>query len=242
MGLFRRASPAARILVITSCTGEKLVGGEGLLVEDFDDAERLRKREKQLSRSLRPAGDMYTGQQHVRAMRGVRDLRSVLGTKAVDVVIVSAGYGLIVEERPIAPYNITFSGMAPSAIRARGRRLGVPAALRGRLPEHEVVFCLLGSSYLPAVEPPLPRLPGQQIVYFAKPGERLLATAPGVLVPAGKAEATLYGAGLVALKGRMLELLGVAVKRDGRKLLEAIRADDTAASVVAALMSVRAPR
>jgi len=77
-------------------------------------------------------------------------------------------------------------------------------------------------------------------VYFAKPSERLLSAAPGVLVPAGKAEATLYGAGLVALKGRMLELLGLAVRRDGPKVLEAIRADHTSVSVKAALVSVRA--
>lgn len=38
-------------------------------------------------------------------MRGVGALRRALGDDQVDVVIVSAGYGLIAEHRRIAPYD-----------------------------------------------------------------------------------------------------------------------------------------
>lgn len=54
-------------------------------------------------------------------------------------------------------------------------------------------------------------------------------------MPAGKQEAGRYGAGLVALKGRMLELLGTAVAADGPGLLEAVRTDATPATVLPAL-------
>jgi hypothetical protein len=81
-----------RLLVVTSCTFDKAVKTtEQLTVEDFDDPERLRLREAELGRFLRPAGTMYTGGQHMEAMRGVAALRTELGTGSVKVAIVSAG-------------------------------------------------------------------------------------------------------------------------------------------------------
>lgn len=225
-----------RVLVLTSCTGEKASRSDkALRVEDFDDPARLRAGEERLTRLLRPAAVMYTGQQHVRAMRGVQAMRGVLGPQGVDVAIVSAGYGLIQEGRMIAPYDVTFTGMSSRAIRERGARLGLPRAVRTELRGYELVFSLLGSAYLTAITPPLPAEPGQRIVYFAKPGEAALVAAGEVLVPAGKHEAGRYGAGLVALKGRMLELLGTAVAADGPGLLEAVRNDATPATVLRTL-------
>jgi len=45
----------------------------------------------------------------------------------------------------------------------------------------------------------------------------------------------MYGAGLVALKGRMLELLGAAVAAGGPGLLEAVRTDCTPDTVLRTL-------
>jgi len=224
-----------RVLILTSCTGQKAVASSaGLRTADFDDPARLAAREAELGALLRPAGAMYTGQQHLRAMRGVEAMRTVLGAGAVNVAIISAGYGVVDETRSIAPYNVTFSGMSTNAIRTRGARLGVPAATRALLPGHDVVFLLLGSDYLTALDPPLTASGGQRLVYLAKPGESRV-TPDSVVVPAGKAEAGRYGAGLVALKGRMLELIGAAVGRDGARVLEKIKADPTSATVVALL-------
>ena len=96
------------------------------------------------------------------------------------------------------------------------------------------MFLLLGGDYLTALEPPLVAGDTQRLVYLARPGERRV-TPDSVVVPAGKAEAIRYGAGLVALKGRMLELIGAAVARAGMRALEQIRADSTSATVVALL-------
>ncbi len=225
-----------RVLVLTSCTGEKAsCSPSALRVDDFDDGARLPDREAQLATLHRPAAAMYTGQQHVRAMRGVRTLRSVLGLKDVDVAIVSAGYGLLEENRMIAPYDVTFSGLSPRTIRERGAQLGLPDAVRRLLPRYELVFSLLGSAYLTAVDPPLPIEAGRRVIYFAKPGEKRVAAPGGVLVPAGKPEAQRYGAGLVALKGRMLELVAAAVAKEGPGLLTAMQNDSTPATVLRAL-------
>lgn len=224
-----------RVLVITSCTGQKAVTTrDALRMEDFDDHARLAAREVELGPFQRPAGTMYTGQQHVRAMRGVRALRRAAGVGAVDVAIVSAGYGVVDEQRSIAPYDVTFTGMSAAAIGRRGARLGVPIAARALLPGHDVVFLLLGSDYLTALAPPLTASADQRLVYLAKPDERRV-TRESVVVPAGKTEAGRYGAGLVALKGRMLELIGAAVLRDGAPVLERIKADEKPATVIALL-------
>lgn len=224
-----------RVLVLTSCTGQKAVETDAALSqEDFEDPARLAAAEDRLRPFMRPAGAMYTGQQHVRAMRGVQAMRTALGARAVEVAILSAGYGVVAESRSIAPYDVTFSGKSTTAIRTRGARLGVPAAARSLLHERDVVFLLLGSDYLSALDPPLPRWEGQRLVYFAKPSESRVRS-DSVVVPAGKAEAGRYGAGLVALKGRMLELIGAAVSRSGATVLEEIRADPTPRTLVGLL-------
>jgi hypothetical protein len=54
----------ARILVITSCAGDKAVSGPAdLQLSDFQDPERLKRGERTLRDLMRPAGLMYTGQQ-----------------------------------------------------------------------------------------------------------------------------------------------------------------------------------
>ena len=225
----------ARILVITSCTGEKAtVGDPSLQLSDFLDHESLKRGEEILRDLMRPAGGMYTGQQHVCAMRGVRLLRATLGADAVQVCIVSAGYGVLDEDRLIAPYDVTFSGMARADARRWARHIGAPDGIRARLSGHDLVLVLLGSSYLDAVDPPPPADDGQRVIYFAKAAERLrLTRTDGVLVLAGAAESTRYGMGLIGLKGRMLELFAQAVARQGRSLVEAVYADRTGAVITA---------
>jgi hypothetical protein len=95
-----------RLLVITSCTGEKAVERkEQLVLEDFQDPDRLRNRERELGPWLRPARAMYTGAQHLALMRGVGEIRRTYDNSAVRLWIVSIGYGIVPEDRLIAPYK-----------------------------------------------------------------------------------------------------------------------------------------
>jgi hypothetical protein len=225
------------ILVITSCTGEKAtVGDPGLQLADFQDPERLQRAEDILRGLMRPAGLMYTGRQHVCAMNGVRLLRGTLGADAVKTCILSAGYGVVDEDRLIAPYDVTFSGMPRSEARRWARQIGAADGIRTRLPGHDLVIVLLGSSYLDAVNPPLPMVNGQRVVYFAKAAERgRLTRTGGVLVLAGARESTQYGMGLIGLKGRMLELFAQAVAREGQPVVEAVCSDSTGNAMTAIL-------
>src|ERR1700722_13918517 len=114
------------LLVIASCTAHK----EGtapaeLKLEDFADTDRLERREHELASYRRPASEMYTGKQHEYLMRGVDKLRRAYGDNFVDLRILSAGYGLIEEDRVICPYDVTFSKMGKPQRRAWGHSLGV---------------------------------------------------------------------------------------------------------------------
>lgn len=226
-----------RILVVTSCTGDKAtVGNPGLQLSDFQSPERLTRAEGILHSLMRPAGLMYTGQQHVCAMNGVRRLRGMLGADAVKVCILSAGYGVIDEDRLIAPYDVTLSGMPRSEARRWARQIGAADGIRTRLPGYDLVIVLLGSLYLEAVEPPLPMVDGQRAIYFAKAAERgRLTRTGGVLVLAGAREATRYSMGLIGLKGRMLELFAQSVAREGQSVVDAVVADGTGSVMTAIL-------
>lgn len=226
-----------RLLVITSCTGEKAVDHDRrLTLADFRHPSRLRERELELERWRTPAGQLYTGQQHVQLMSGVRRLRERYGPDAVTVQIVSAGYGLVAEDRLLAPYEATFNGMGRSEARAWARHLGIARDVRQALPGFPLVIFLLGSIYLSAVEPPVTPVAGQRVLFLAKPDEADRLARPGVtVVPAGKAEATRYGAGLIALKGRMFDLFARGLVREGQPLWDSVRRDDSPASFLRAL-------
>jgi hypothetical protein len=236
-GLGQAVPTVTHILVITSCTGDKAaVGHPGLQLSDFQDPERLKRGEERLRDLMLPAGLMYTGQQHVRAMAAVKLLREILGADAVKICIVSAGYGVLDEDQLIAPYDVTFSGMPRSEARRWARQIGAADGIRARLPGHNLVIVLLGSSYLEAVDPPLPVADGQRIIYFAKEAERRrLTRTAAVLVLAGARESTRYRMGLIGLKGRMLELFAQAVAREGQPVVDEVCADGMGSVMTAIL-------
>ena len=225
------------LLVISSCTGDKAVKVPALTLDDFADSDRLAKREHELASVRRPAETMYTGWQHIYLMRGVNNLRRAFGNDFIDLRILSAGYGLIASDRPICPYNVTFNGMGRAQARVWARHLNVPSDVRTALEGVEVAIFLLGSRYLDAIEPPIAARDRQRLIFLAKPSESSrLASAGVVTVPTGKSEATKYGSGLVALKGKMFERFAKALA-ERRELFEEIKADSSPASFIDALES-----
>jgi hypothetical protein len=188
-----------KILVLTSCTGEKTrTADKPLTVADFSlGAQYVRFREAQL-RPLVPAAQLYAGQHHLRLMKGVTFARE-LGLE-VDLHIVSAGYGLINEHRPIAPYDITFSGMPKPQLREWADHLDLPAATTTVLNgEFDLALILLGANYLEAC----------QIGHVGAPAMAFTGKAAGKklsglrVVTVGNADAKRFHCGLVGLKGEI---------------------------------------
>ncbi len=221
-----------KLLVITSCTSKKAVDAPNkLILEDFRDPERLRRKEAALQRYQLPAFRMYTGQQHLAVIHGVRVLRTRYQRDAVALQILSAGYGLVPEDRLIAPYEVTFKGMAQEDKRSWARSLGVPHAVRDVIQGHDLVVFLLGADYLDVIEPPLEASRDQRLVFLAKPGRCPALRGAGVTaVPTGKSEASRWRASPIALKGKMFELFSKGLVSEGEVMLDRLLEDDTPAT------------
>jgi hypothetical protein len=198
------------IRIVTSCTGEKRHSPENqLALEDFQrGGDDLARREEELSSFASAAGELYTGQQHLRLMAGVAAYRQSGGE--IDLRVLSAGYGLVEESRVIVPYEATFIGMASKAVREWGERIGAPAAVREALAQPcELQLVLLGDGYLSACAlDDKVRLGGPTIVFCGKGARRKLPTIAGLLpVVLTNAHAKRFSCGLVGLKGEVAKRL-----------------------------------
>jgi hypothetical protein len=205
-----------RILVITSCTGEKASSPDHQLVlEDFErGGAHLKGREKELKAFAQPAGAIYTGQQHVRLMRGIE---AVKGGKSisVDLHILSAGYGMIPADRSVVPYECTFATMKSKELRQWADRLGVPEGFRETVTApYDLGLILLGDNYLEACALDAAVDFGGPTLLFCGTGmaKKLPALKKVRVVPVANPEAKRFSCGLVALKGdlaaRVLHGLG----------------------------------
>lgn len=197
-----------KVLIITSCTGEKLLDHpDKLTPADFQqEKEHIHKRELSLSQFLTPAEKMYTGQQHVRLMRGIETLRGGFSGHTVDLWVLSAGYGLIPGDRPIAPYECTFIGMGKSKLKSWADKLSIPDDIRKVFSQpYDLGLVLLGDSYLKACAFDATVRLGGPTIFFC--GTTTAARLPELdrlkKVILSNKEARRFSCGLVALKGEM---------------------------------------
>ena len=198
-----------RVVVITSCTGEKAVTHErALTLEDFKGGEEaVRAREVDLAALVTPAEAIYTGQQHVRLMRGVRAVREEKnGGIDIDLHVLSAGYGLIPADRRVAPYECTFQGMKKNELRTWADQLNVPGDVRQLLAQpHDLALILLGDPYLEACQiDDTVQLRGPTLVFC---GTRIARKLPALknmrVITMNNKEAKRFSCGVIALKGEM---------------------------------------
>jgi hypothetical protein len=207
-----------RLLVITSCTGEKRVGdNRALTLEDFQKgAAYVASRERDFVQLLTPAEDLYTGQQHVRLMRGVRAFRERLvasGAAArVDLWVLSAGYGVVPADRKLAPYECTFQGMKRRALRSWADTLNVPKDIRSLLIEpYDLGLVLLGDAYVEACAlDDSVALGGPTLLFCSKRVAKGLPRIEGMrAIVLTNAETRRFSCGLVGLKGEIAgQILG----------------------------------
>jgi hypothetical protein len=203
---------SVRVLVITSCTGDKAVESpKALRLSDFQKGtEHIRKREAQLAGLRRAAEDLYSGLQHVRLMKGVTAFRAAHATNgnglALDLRILSAGYGIVPGSQKLVPYEATFQGMSKAELRKWANTLRIPSAFREAVAEsYELGIVLLGDNYLDACELDCSvKFGGPTLVFCGKNALKKLPKL-GTLYAVGlaNAEAKRFSCGLVALKGEL---------------------------------------
>jgi len=210
-----------RILILTSCTGDKAHAPENRLAQtDFRQmgTQDFEKREKELSAFALPAGEMYTGRQHILLKKGLALLRKYCPDMQFEMKIISAGYGLLDEHIPIVPYEMTFSGMKAKDLRKWADFLNLPRKTLGTLSGYDTVVFLLGKEYLRALD--LPKhsdIAANCLFICGKGGQGHMPQGPRIhsLVPDNK-DGRRLGAALVSLKGRVVEILGEQAQIQGQ--------------------------
>jgi hypothetical protein len=237
-----------KILVLTSCTGEKAVHSEAqLTLADFQRGlEHRQARERELASLLMPAEDLYTGMQHQRLMRGIRAARSA-PSLTTELHILSAGYGLVPGGAMLAPYEATFAGMKAGPLRAWGQALDVPRAARHLLAQpRDLALVLLGEDYLDACALDDSLTVGAPTVFLcsASSAKRLPSLPNLHKVVVTNREAARFSCGLVGLKGevtaRVLERLSadpsilIDLLQGSESFLETVdcRAPSTASNLI----------
>ncbi len=153
-----------------------------------------------------------------------------------DLWIVSAGYSLVAGDRPLAPYECTFTGMPKADARAWADVLGIPDAFRCVVGQpYDLGLVLLGDAYIAALRlDPAVMLGGPTIfVVSAKAAGKVLGIANAHTLPFSVEDTRRFACGLVGLKGeiggRLLTCLadGGAIQRllDRKTDLAALTAD-----------------
>ncbi len=211
-----------RVLIVTSCTGEKRFKPTSqLTLEDFKDLARLQFRSNELAEFACLASQMYTGLQHLRLMEGVELLRQSCGKKAVDLLILSAGYGLIPENQMIVPYEVTFNIMKGPEIDEWAEFLEVHQAFEKAIVGYDLVFLLLGEKYLRSLRLPVETQTEQTLIFLASKTSASYVrhlTAKTFVVTLSNLEAKHYRYGLVGLKGFLLKRFAESVSTEAELL------------------------
>ena len=175
------------ILILSSCSASKqydpVIGAKTI---DQESREQLLGR---YSDSVALVSEMYTGGEHEYIQKAVTEIQAIAN---VDWFIISAGFGLLESDTPIPSYDCTFTDidqvrdrakwmgydpdqmMNNETIKAVGRELGIPQAIRDQLKKkYDLVFVALGKTYLLAAEEALSAIPETTTAMaFASKGTR----------------------------------------------------------------------
>lgn len=199
-----------KVTIITSCTGEKKYSPESQLKqEDFTsihETENFKAKEDALSEYRTSAEEIYTGQQHLRLMKGVGLYRENFGNENVNLWILSAGYGMIPAGKEVIPYECTFQGMKPSEIKEWSAHLNIKETARKVFAEKsDLTIVLLGDSYLKALDLDDKFEFAGPTIFLCSNGSQKLVKGTGEtkVIPLSNKEAKRFSCGLVALKGEL---------------------------------------
>jgi hypothetical protein len=197
-----------------------------LRAEDFGDAGRFGRRERELAAWMLPAGEMYAGAEHLLTQRAVGRLREAWGEEHVTWRILSAGYGLVPAMRPVAPYTRALPSR-PEALAAWSERAALATNLERALRGQDLVAVLLGRPFLSAFLAALNACGAPaSFLIFAPPETLARKTLPAChfIIPSGRAVALEERVSLVALKGHVFALLARALVEAGPAILDRLAA------------------
>lgn len=199
-----------RILVVGSCSKRKLIQHKDApSCNDLSTKDALFKWQELLCDYVVSAREMYRGYLNQELTKGVDLLRAIEGLE-VQLVIVSAGFGIIGENELIPPYDCSFSGMRKREIHTRKNDLMIEYDFaRICSSGFDIVYLALGRNYLLALGDEWKSVTTSIVVGF----DKNLAGPRAVCIPSGYRTVSTFSSqghiihGVVGFKGDLLRIL-----------------------------------
>ena len=222
-----------RIRIITSCTGEKRHKPKNTLTQDdflkTSGLEAFIKREQELAEYSASAEEMYTGLQHIRLLDGMNSYREQHGGDSLELWVLSAGYGIISGNQQIAPYECTFQGMKPLALKDWSSQLGIPTAARKVFASPaDLTLVLLGDDYLKALQLDEEVCFGSPTIFLTSEGAKKQIKGQGTFlkIPLTNKDAKRFSCGLVGVKGEVTKRLLRRLATEGETFFKSLLTPD----------------
>ena len=148
-----------RVLVVGSCGKKKLhTSPKQPKCQDIIGIHGIKHWKRKLQSLCVPARDMYTGPQNNELVKAVDLLRTISNVE-VQLVIISAGFGLLEEDDLVPPYDCSFTTMKMSEIRKQSEELELqPSFTRLIANRFDIIYLALGKRYLTALGNDIPSL------------------------------------------------------------------------------------
>jgi hypothetical protein len=141
-----------RVLVVGSCGKKKLYEhSRQPSCHEMNKRHGIEYWKKKLAPGCAPARDMYTGPQSSELVKAVDLLRTIPNVE-VQLVIISAGFGVLLEEDIVPPYDCSFTTMNMADVRKRALELMIQSSFTNLLNnEYDFLYLGLGKRYLAAL-------------------------------------------------------------------------------------------
>lgn len=174
------------------------------------------------------AAQMYTGEQHKHLMKGLEQVREKYGKQSIDLAIISAKYGLLLEGDIIDPYNYTFAVFSPAEIKTRSDHVELHDRTKELITQYDLVFFLLGEKYVQALQLASAGFVGTDAVtqiFLAGKSYRDRIPDNAHFIDAGKDLERQLGISRRVIKGPVFKRLCGVACREGLEVFEKIRQD-----------------
>ena len=181
-----------KILVVSSCTSKKL-------------------------RRKAPAGKIYTGGQHRYLMEGLEQVRNMFGEQVIELAIISARHGLLMESDVIEPC------LGKEEILEHSDRFQIHDKTEALTSGYDLVFFLLGKEFVQALQLPFDVPDSVTQIFLAGESYEHLIPENTHFIPAGTYVARQLHKTVYEVKGYMFKRLCCIACRDGLKVFETIR-------------------
>jgi len=156
---------------------------------------------------------MYTGPQSTELVKAVDILRTIPTTE-VQLVIVSAGFGLLKEDDLVPPYDCSFTSMKIAQVRERSNELGIRSSFNQVLENpFDLIYLALGKRYQIALGTDVFSTTETTTVLFHN-----LESDKSVRIPCAAAAVKAFSKsrhrihGVVGFKGDLLRILALYAK------------------------------